>query len=387
MEAKDQAKQADAETTDETVRDSATAVVQDEDQITITTEPTEDPTGKLSHMDELRRAIEEGKEIEVPAEYVPEGDKSEPPTSDEDKAEEPKKAGKKPKETDEEAEPETEIEQLRRKLRERDGRYGSEKQQLTQRIEALERQLQETAKAEPQPEPKAAEAPAKIADPTDDDLKDAYGEDFEEFMGRDYAARLWKAQQKAMQQRENQILSKMEQIAAEKIGGAKATNAMEKAIEEVEREIPGARELDANAEVNGFAEYLNGDYSETGFTRREVADRAMSAIRNGATGADYSRHKATLVKLFRGFSQGGDGEGGEQGKSGTMEGKAGTKPRPDPSQHIMPNTSKADRAPTSGANMTVEQVRAAMKKAAEDGNLDKVMASVFNKAVRGEVVA
>lgn len=350
-----------------------TAVVEQEEAVLAP--ETADPEPIFQKMEEMRRAVEEGKDVHPAAE--PQQAEAAPDKSGEDD---------KTSETDaKEGDGTDELERLKRELRKRDGKYGSEKQQLTARIDALERQLQEAAA-------RMAEAPAaksasvlptekaEVADPTDEDLKAAYGDDFEDQIGRDFAARLWKSNQRLMQAHERQLIERMDGLAESKLAKAQAQKTLERAVREIEAVVPGASELDAKADTNGFAAYLDEEHGDTGFTRREVADRALASLRGGATGSDYERAKSSLVKLFKGF--GGNGSETESTKERTAP-----KPRPDPRQYVMPSTSKADRNQAPAGTMTVDQAREAMRNAAASGDIDKVLASVFKKAVKGEVVA
>lgn len=345
----------------------------------------DDPIPEFAEMENIRRAVEEGKE--PGAAQVAEDEGAAKPDEAGSKQEQPDAEGGKPDadETKQDEEPGDELERLRREIRKRDGKYGSEKQQLTARIDALERQLQDAAQAKPAaPAPeKAKDAPAPDADPTDEDLKATFGDDFEEFMGRDYAARLFKANQRQLASRERQIFSKVEEVVQAKLGGIKAQDALERTISAIEKSVPNVRDLDANAEVNGFAAYLDEEHADTGFTRREVAERAMASIRNGAVGSDYDRAKTALERLFRGFSGGGKADDGSEAQEQTAGAKAG---RPNPRSFAMPSTSKADRTPKMGDSMTTDQVDDALRKAEREGNLDAVIAKVFKKAAQNEVV-
>lgn len=340
---------------------------------------TADPEPIFAKMEKMRRAVEEGKD-DQPAEKEAE-DKAAP--------EESGKQDKKETETDAESGDgsDNELERLKRELRKRDGKYGSEKQQLTARIDALERQLQDAAA-------KMAEAPSakpasvlptengEIQEPTDENLKEAYGDDFEDQIGRDFAVRLWKSNQRLLQAHEKHLIERMDGLAETKLAKAQAQKTMERAVQEIEAVVPGASELDAKADTNGFGAYLDEEHGDTGFTRREVADRAIASLRNGASGSEYDRAKSTLVRLFKGFSGGNESETGSETKERTA-----AKPRPDPKQYVMPSTSKADRNPTFSGTMTVDQAREAMRKAAASGKLEEALSSIFNKAARGEIVA
>ena len=362
-----------AEETEEQKAAEPTAVVEQEEAVLAP--ETADPEPIFHKMEEMRRAVEEGK-VAPPAD-APQATKAVPAEAGKQDEEQTQTDAKEGEGTDE-------LERLKRELRKRDGKYGSEKQQLIARIDALERQLQESAA-------RMAEAPAKpsgalpvdkaeIAEPTDEILKEAYGDDFEDQIGRDFAARLWKSNQRLLQAHERQLIERMDGLAESKLAKAQAQKMLERAVSEIEEIVPGASELDANADTNGFAAYLDEEHGDTGFTRREVADRALASIRGGATGSDYERAKSSLVRLFKGF-------GGNASETESTKERTASKPRPDPKLYAMPSTSKADRNQALAGTMTVDQAREAMRTAAASGNIDAVLSSVFKKAVKGEVVA
>ncbi len=330
-----------------------------------------DQIPEFAEMEKLRLAVESGNEIDTP-----EDAKAESKAEAEGEKVDAKAEAKAEAKVDEKAgEPESEVDLLKREIRARDGKYGSEKQKLMKQIEELTARLETTAAAAPKAEVKAK---ADVGEPSDDDLKEAYGDDFSEYMNRDYAAKLWKAGQKQLRAKESELLSKMEQIVESRFTSAKAQAVYERAIEELEKAVPGARELDSAAEVNGFAEYLDGEYADTGLTRREVAINAKAALERGASGAEYARSKAVLEKVFKGFS----------GAEAVAEEAEGTpsKARPDPKKYVMPSTGKADKPAPHGASMTLESVDEAFRKAEKGGNLDKVMAEIFKKVANGEIV-
>ena len=330
-----------------------------------------DQIPEFAEMEKLRLAVESGNEIEDPAEAKAESKAEAEGGKVEAKAEAKAEA----KVDDNADEPESELDRLKKEIRARDGKYGSEKQKLMKQIEELSARLETTAAVAPKVETKV---PAQVGEPTDDDLKEAYGDDFSEYMNRDYAAKLWKAGQKQLRAKESELLSKMEQIVDNKFTSAKAQTVYDRAIEELEKAVPGARELDSAADVNGFADYLDGEYADTGLTRREVAINAKAALERGASGNEYARSKAVLEKVFKGFS-------GAEANAEEAEGTP-AKARPDPKKYVMPNTGKADKGAPQSANMTLDSVDEAFRKAEKGGNLDKVMAEIFKKAANGEIV-
>jgi hypothetical protein len=329
-----------------------------------------DQIPEFAEMEKLRLAVESGEEI-VEAPIAKDESKAEA----EGVKEEPKVEAKAEAKVDEKPnEPGSELELLKKELRSRDGKYGSEKQKLMKQIEELSSRLETTAMAAPKSEVKAT---TQVGEPTDADLKEVYGDDFSEFMNRDYAAKLWKASQKQLRAKESDLLSKMEELVENKFVSAKARTSYEQAIDELEKVVPGARDLDSAADVNGFGEYLDEDYFDTGMTRREVAINAKAALERGAKGSEYARSKAVLEKVFKGFS-------GAEANAEEAE-VAPAKARPDPKKYVMPSTGKADKGVPTGATMTVDQVDAAFRNAEKGGNLDKVMAEIFKKVQNGEI--
>lgn len=370
----------------------------------------ENPTADLPEMqdlEKLRLAAEAGKPLEEalkgesPGDTDPDkgGDKDEKGTLQKEpkpgEQAEPGEGGE-PKDEEGKSEPEklqAELDRVKGELRRRDGRYGSEKQQLLARIEILEQDLQRAVSALPtrepakKPEESTIVAPEKMADPTDEDLKAYYGDDFEEFMGRDYAVRLYKANQIAAARREQEIVSAVEQKVRAHLDGMQAQSTLDQAIAEIEKDVPGIRELDENASVNGFAAYLDEEAGETGFTRREVAARAIQTIQTSRDSSAISRAKSTLKGIYEKFPIGGEGEEKDPAPGEGNEG-ATRKTRPDPRSLVMPTTSKADRKPAAaaGTTMTLNQVDAALKKAEKDGNLDAVMAKAFELATKNQII-
>lgn len=330
-----------------------------------------DQIPEFAEMEKLRLAVESGQEVEDPSEdkveskVDAEGEKAEAKAEEKSEAEVGEKA----------VEPESEIDRLKKEIRARDGKYGSEKQKLMKQIEELTARMEKPTQEIPKAEEKV---PISIGEPTDADLKEAYGDDFTEYMNREYAAKLWKAGQKQLRAKESELLSKMEELVESRFVNAKAQTVYERAIEDLEKAVPGARELDSAADVNGFAEYLDGEYADTGLTRREVATNAKSALERGASGAEYAKSKTVLEKIFKGFS-------GVDAAAEANEGMP-TKSKPDPKKYVMPSTSKADKGAPVGTHMTLESVDEAFRKAEKVGNLDKVMAEIFKKAASGEIV-
>lgn len=340
--------------------------------------------GELPSDTDPDKGVDKGEKGALPAEPKP-GEQAEPgeggdlKEGDEGKSEQEKL--------------QAELDRVKGELRRRDGRYGSEKQQLLARIEILEQDLQRAVSAIParepakKPEESTIVAPEKMADPTDEDLKAYYGDDFEEFMGRDYAVRLYKANQIAAARREQEIVSAIEQKVRAHLDGMQAQSTLDQAIAEIEKDVPGIRELDENASVNGFAAYLDEEAGETGFTRREVAARAIQTIQTSRDSSAISRAKSTLKGIYAGFPIGGEGEEKDPAPGEGNEG-ATRKPKPDPRSLVMPSTSKADRKPAdAGSTMTLDQADAALRQAEKDGNLDKVMARLFDMTAKNQIIS
>ena len=271
-----------------------------------------------------------------------------------------------------------EIERLKREIRARDGKYGSELAKLRKENEELKARLQAEAEA------REAQQIASFdpeAEPTDDDLKAAWGADYEDQIGKDFAIR----QLKATRREQKRILGTVDQIVQRKLESIQAKTAAERLASDLEAAVPGAQALNADADVNGFASYLDSDFNGTGFSRRDVAERALSAIKAGADGATYEREKARLVGIFKGFSSGGGGVSPARPTNQTKAPAAKPSSKPDKSLYMSPATSAADSVPK-GAKMTLKQVEEALGQGGTVGNFDVVMAQVLNKAARNEVV-
>ncbi len=352
---------------------SVDASVQNAEQATSTSFGAD--LDEFKELDELRQKMEqEGQQTQTES-VKDEEKKSEPEPTAEKAAEADGKDESKP------AEPATdlqaEIERLKREIRSRDGKYGGELAKIRKEKEELEARLQAEDEAK---KAKELEAVDPNADPTDDDLKAAFGDDFEDQIGREFAIR----QLKATRREQARMLGTVDKLIQRKLAGIQEKMSVERLMSELESAVPGANALNAEADVNGFAGYLDGEFSGTGFTRREVAERSIGAIRAGADGKTFEREKARLVSIFKGFSSTGDEASSAPPTNQTKAPAAKPSSKPDKSLYMSPATSAADSVPK-GAKMTLKQVEDALDKAASGGDFDKAMRLVLEKAARGEV--
>lgn len=239
------------------------------------------------------------------------------------------------------ADPTAEIERLRREIRERDGRHGAELERLRKERDRVLAEL-ETAKTPKQ----EAVARAKLddlsnEDITDDDLERAFGSDWEERFGREYA----QTTLLGMRRESRRIIeSELGRMVDSRLSAASARTAEESAIADLERLVPGAARLDADADVNGFEDYLNEDYAETGMTRRQVATNALEVLKSGVTGDRRERMLKVLSGIYKGF---GADSAPVQSQPTEPTGAESTAPggSVDLKKYAMPKASRSDGTP------------------------------------------
>jgi len=216
--------------------------------------------------------------------------------------------------------------------------------------------------------------------PTDEQLKEAFGEDFEESMGKNFASKLWMSQERRIAAERNRVEQLVGQHLQSQQAQSQAQTRLEQAWSQVEKAVPGALDLNANAQVNGFADYLQGRYGETGIPRRTVAEMAIQAIQSGATGEDYEAHTKTLVQIVGGFS------GASDSQSAGHAPKQSAKPsKPDPKLYLTPQSSSVDRAPST-ESITKAQVDQMLQEAGRTGKVDEAVAFIREKAAKGLIV-
>ena len=331
-----------------------------------------------------------------PTETDPEPGQGKPPT--EDKPQGDAKAEGEAKPGDEPKKPETledQIKRLKDDIRARDGRHGRDKEVWMQELKELKDQLAETqnklaqvhaAEREAGTPPKNAQAAPEsdaIPEPTDAQLKAEFGDDYEDKWGSDYAKRMWVVMEKRSRAERQRIRELVAENAKTADAERQQAERLNRVFADVETACPGAGDLNASAKVNGFGDYLDGYFGETGFTRRHMATMAIDAIKAGATGAEYAAHQKTLVSIFKGFSSTGDAAP-EQPKP------QGPKPNstpPDPKLYVQPKLAGGDALPKKGETITQAEADRMLDEASRKtpAEFEKVQRLISKKALAGEI--
>ncbi len=297
-------------------------------------------------------------------------------------AEDPENPAKKKTETLEER-----VERLQRELRERDGRHGSDKQAWLAEKDMLNRQLQEalSRRAAEEAVTKATQEaarppePQEIADPTDEQLKAAFGEDYAEEMGVDHAKRVWLGTKRLQAEDRRRVETLVEERARKIEQERAAEGRLNRLFDEIEAAVPGARDLNEHATVNGFAAYLDGRFGETGLSRRRIAELAIEAVQQGCSADDRAAHQKTLASIFGGFAGTATPAANAQPKPAAPAAK------PDPKLYEMPSTAGADRSPK-GDTITKAEVDRLLQEAQRTGKVDEALATIRRKAAAGLIV-
>lgn len=296
-----------------------------------------------------------------------------------------------------EAKPQETLEQkvarLEGEIRKRDGRHGSDKQSWMAEREELKDQLsaataqltllQATERTAAQTTPARPGPQSKIADPTNEQLKELFGDDYEDNLGHDYAKRLYLAQERLMANRIAEERAQVEKLVASQVEKQMQTrqhaSRLDKAFDEIEAKLPGARELNEQADINGFGDYLDESFAETAIPRRQIAQMAIDAIQNGATGDAYKRHLATLSTIFGGFSAGGTPPASAPAEPASPAPKA-----PQPTDYVGPNPTGAEAKPSEGS-ISMKEAEARIQKATQAGGeaLDAELKKINALAKKG----
>jgi len=267
-----------------------------------------------------------------------------------------------------------EVERLRKELRSRDGKHGAELDGLRKQLSEATVQLEELRKA------KVIETYAADpnADPTQDQLKKIYGDDYADQYGHDWAVRDFKAKLRM----EHDLLGRVEKLVDDRLNSVRQQTSEDRLRNDLERMVPGATQLDQDADINGFGAFLQGDFKETGISRKEIAMRAKAEILNGASGLAYERAMSRLSAVFKDFTSSSSSE--TASTETTPKGSAPAKEKKDRGLYIQPTTSGADKVP-SGAKFTHAQVKARLDKATPE-ELPKVMEWALEQAQLGNVL-
>lgn len=363
-----------------------------------TTEPETEPAPgqEEQHVDPDQKALDDAvakawprregaDDPEQPeAEEPPKGEPEQPPQADPQEPENPGESA--PAEqaagTPEEriAALEAELEAKKAELRKRDGTHGSELSKLRDQIAAMTKE--QTDLHEKLNMKETVEAALK-AEPDEELLKNVLGADYKDRYGEEFITGVTKLTA-ALTARNSR--AEAEKIVTAKLEEIRRSEREDRMFDEIERETPGARKLNTEADASGLAAFLDGRLGETGVIRREVANAAYEAVLNGAAGEERERHMRTLRSLFKEFA--GQGKPGAQGSEGNNKAAPGGAPgtrKPDPTRFAMPRTSGASPAPTSAGKLTTAQVDKSLERAAKDGTLREVGRELLERALAGQL--
>lgn len=294
-----------------------------------------------------------------------------------------------------------EAERVRAEQRRKDGIHGSELEKLRRQIEVLTGQLgskqEEAVKGKPVAEALAKAEAAKQKkseesyEPTEDELIAEYGPNYEAEVGREWAVSNLRMTHRKLAEAKREMEAQIAEAVQRKLEEVKFSETVNGTLEAVEAAVPGAREIDANAETNGFAEYLDAeDPQMPGFTRREVADRLIVAI------ANKSSPKSSLDRLigiYAGFTgkepknpAGGAKEAMREKDEKSESREGGKEDQPDKKQYVMPTQRGTDKNPSPKSMMTVSSFEEELRKS-RGGNFDGTLARLLEKVRAGEVIS
>lgn len=258
-------------------------------------------------------------------------------------------------------------------MREAAGRFGGEKQQALARIAELEAQLGESNRQRKQPSAFDPDAPV-----TDEDRIAVGGENWKD----DYST---EDIDREVRERRRSVAHFAQPIIDAAMNASQSTVAEERREAElfaaVDAEVPAAHDLDANAETNGFREYLDERMPGTASTRREEVDRAIRRARLGIPGA-LEVAKDVLASCYKGYLSGMSSSGQKPATTTT------TAPAAQPAV-VMPKLPSAAgvSAPKQG-KYTLDQVKAYLGKAAAKGDevYNRAQAWVLEQSAAGNIV-
>jgi hypothetical protein len=255
-------------------------------------------------------------------------------------------------------------------MREAAGRFGSEKQALLARTAELEEQL---GKTQQQKQP-AFDPDAPI---TDEDRIAVGGANWkDDFTPEDI--------DREVRERRRSVAHFAAPLVSAALAAAQTSVAEERRVAElfaaVDAEVPSASELDANAETNGFKEYLDGRMPGTASTRREVVDAAIRRCKLGIPGA-LDVAKEVISSCYKGYLS--VTSPSEPSKSTTNT----PAPKAQPAV-VMPKLPSAAVSPaaSSQAKFTVDQITDYLKKAAQVGKYPIAKKWVDEQLEKGNIV-
>jgi len=269
------------------------------------------------------------------------------------------------------ADPRREAEYLRRELRSRDGKHGREIESLTRENESLKQQIAEINRrlAGNEAARKEAEsAPAAPAEMSDEELRKVFGDDVD-INGADYYRTMLKVAQYAATRAapKGNPTEEIGKLVKAEVAAIREENHIESVMDEVEREMPGYRQLNEQADVNGFASYLNELFPGTQFTRREVAENALARV--AATARTDKAHAAamqTLESVVRGFASPRSPKPETTSHAPQKNGR----PRFEPSRYVTPRpvaTTPPPKSPGAERRYTEAELDAMRMKALSEG--------------------
>ena len=279
-----------------------------------------------------------------------------------------------------------EVGRIKAEQRKKDGIRGSELEKLRKTVEELNAKLQEKSFVSEKEQKSNVVVPAELAkEPTEEELVEEYGPDYETEIGRELAIRNLKAIKRRVYKAQQDWDKTIDSKVTSKLSEVKSQRQIQDAMDKVESLVPGAIEIDSNADVNGFADYLNEADGDTGFSRKEIAMRIMDNVAQGKSSEALIRRLASIYTGFTGKGSVAQGKVAmREEKSSQSDTSSGNKP--DASQYIMPTAKTADRKPEMGSVTTVSSAESELR-AARNGNFDEAVKRLLEKARRGEIRA
>lgn len=290
------------------------------------------------------------------------------------------------------------YEEFKAQQRKKDGVRGSELEKLRKQVESLSQQLhgKQNAEVEGTPVAEAMEeaqvkrdAEAK-REPSEAELIDEYGPNYEAEVGREWAVKNWIAMNRRAEKIRQETDAQISKAVQAKLEEARMADSLAKTLDAIEDRVPGARDVDSNAKLNGFAEYLESEDADMPeFSRREIAERMIVAI---SKGKQVQASLDRLAKIYAGFT-GTEPKSPDTGKNSAMRDKKqvessaeSAEAPPDKEQYIMPSSKGTDKKPAPKTYMTVSSYEEELRKN-RGGNFDATVARLLEKVRNGEVIS
>ena len=214
--------------------------------------------------------------------------------------------------------------------------------------------------------PPAGKPPASILDAeiTDEERREILGEDWENDWGKDGAdeeirrrRRSFDFYNKKFGTGDARQLVKAE-ISAER-ESARREQALDSFLDDLDKAVPTAAQLDRDAKTNGFAAYLDGYAPGSMATRRQTLTEALKTAQRGdATREEYDRALDVAKSIYQQFATQSPSQG-QPAKPASI----------DPAKLAMPRIAGGAATPPAaapkGKSYTEAEVSAALDKAAE----------------------